>query len=53
MPHRLRISEIATNPHTVTPTLQAVREQTTLSTELERIVNEVKIMHCAIAFLQK
>ncbi|BAY27417.1 hypothetical protein NIES2100_72410 [Calothrix sp. NIES-2100] len=51
--HRLRISEIATNPHTVTPTLQAVREQTTLSTELERIVNEVKIMHCAIALLQK
>ncbi|BAY62873.1 hypothetical protein NIES22_29490 [Calothrix brevissima NIES-22] len=51
--HTVRISEIATNPHVVTPTLQAVREQTTLSTELERIVNEVKIMHCAIALLQK
>ncbi|MBD2358199.1 FUSC family protein [Tolypothrix sp. FACHB-123] len=51
--HTVRISEIATNPHAVTPTLQAVREQTTLSTELERIVNEIKIMHCAIALLQK
>ncbi|OUL30084.1 hypothetical protein BV378_04275 [Nostoc sp. RF31YmG] len=51
--HTARISEIATHPNTVTPTLQAVREQTTLSTELERIVNEIKVMHCAIALLQK
>ncbi|MDZ8051090.1 MAG: FUSC family protein [Aulosira sp. ZfuVER01] len=51
--HRLRISEITAHPNIVTPTLQAVREQTTLSTELERIVSEVKIMHCAIALLQK
>ncbi|MDZ7959604.1 MAG: FUSC family protein [Aulosira sp. DedQUE10] len=48
-----RISEITTDPHTITPTLQAVREQTLVSAELERIVNEIKIMHCAIALLQK
>ncbi|OUL37656.1 hypothetical protein BV372_01465 [Nostoc sp. T09] len=51
--HTARISEIATHPNTVTPALQAVREQTTLSIELERIVNEIKVMHCAIALLQK
>ncbi|MEH2071143.1 MAG: FUSC family protein [Nostoc sp.] len=47
--HTARLSEIATNPNTsTTPTLQAVREQTPLSTELERIVNEVKVIHCVI-----
>ncbi|WP_138500534.1 FUSC family protein [Nostoc sp. PA-18-2419] len=52
--HTARLSEIATNPNTsTTPTLQAVREQTPLSTELERIVNEVKVIHCVIARMQQ
>ncbi|MEH1836692.1 MAG: FUSC family membrane protein [Nostoc sp.] len=51
--HTARLSEIATNSHTLTPTLQAVREQTPLSTELDRIVNEIKVMHCVIARLQE
>lgn len=50
--HTARLSEIATNYNTLTPTLQAVREQTPLSTELDRIVNEIKVMHCVIARLQ-
>ncbi|MDF5710137.1 MAG: FUSC family protein [Nostoc sp. S4] len=51
--HTARLSEIATNPNTsITPTLQAVREQTPLSIELERIVNEVKVIHCVIARMQ-
>ncbi|MEH2245536.1 FUSC family protein [Nostoc sp.] len=51
--HTARLSEIAINSHTLTPTLQAVREQTPLSTELDRIVNEIKVMHCVIARLQE
>ena len=51
--HTARLLEIATNSHTLTPTLQAVREQTPLSTELDRIVNEIKVMHCVIARLQE
>ncbi|MCL6752092.1 FUSC family protein [Nostoc sp. CCCryo 231-06] len=51
--HTARLSEIATNYNTLTPTLQAVREQTPLSTELDRIVNEIKVMHCVIARLQE
>jgi uncharacterized membrane protein YccC len=51
--HTARLSEIATNSNTLTPTLQAVREQTLLSTELDRIVNEIKVMHCVIARLQR
>ncbi|MEH2252402.1 FUSC family protein [Nostoc sp.] len=51
--HTARLSEIAINSYTLTPTLQAVREQTPLSTELDRIVNEMKIMHCVIARLQE
>ncbi|MEH1838873.1 MAG: FUSC family protein [Nostoc sp.] len=51
--HTARLSEIATNSNTLTPTLQAVREQTLLSTELDRIVNEIKVMHCVIARLQE
>ncbi len=51
--HTARLSEIATNHNTLTPTLQAVREQTPLSTELDRIVNEIKVMHCVIARLQE
>ncbi|MGF1991249.1 MAG: FUSC family protein [Nostoc sp. ZfuVER08] len=51
--HTARLSEIATNPNILTsPTLQAVREQTPLSIELERIVNEVKVIHCVIARMQ-
>ncbi|MBE9209591.1 FUSC family protein [Nostoc sp. LEGE 06077] len=50
--HTARLSEIATNTHTLTPTLKAVREQTTLSIELERIINEIKVLHCVIARLQ-
>ncbi|BBD65520.1 hypothetical protein NIES4072_08050 [Nostoc commune NIES-4072] len=51
--HTARLSEIATNSNTFTPTLQAVREQTPLSTELDRIVNEIKVLHCVIARLQE
>ncbi|MEH2154229.1 FUSC family protein [Nostoc sp.] len=51
--HTARLSEIATNSNTLTPTLQAVQEQTPLSTELDRIVNEIKVMHCVIARLQE
>lgn len=51
--HTVRLSEIATNPNAfTTPTLQAVREQTPLSIELERIVNEVKVIHCVIGRMQ-
>ena len=48
-----RISELATNSSTVTPTRQAVREQTPVSTQLDRIAYEVRSMHCAIARLQE
>jgi len=51
--HTARLLEIATNSNTLTPTLQAVREQTPLSTELDRIVNEIKVLHCVIARLQE
>ncbi|GAA6619514.1 FUSC family protein [Scytonema sp. NUACC26] len=51
--HTARLSEIATNSNTLTPTLQAVREQTLLSTELDRIVNKITVMHCVIARLQE
>ncbi|MEH2173258.1 FUSC family protein [Nostoc sp.] len=51
--HTARLLEITTNSNTLTPTLQAVREQTPLSTELDRIVNEIKVMHCVIDRLQK
>ncbi|MBD2495569.1 FUSC family protein [Nostoc sp. FACHB-280] len=47
--HTARLSEIPRYSHTLTPTLQAVREQTTLSTELERIINEIKVIHCVIS----
>jgi uncharacterized membrane protein YccC len=51
--HKARISEFATNPSTMTPTLQAVREQTPVSTQLDRIADEVTRIHCAIARLQE
>ncbi|MBU7582879.1 MAG: FUSC family protein [Nostoc sp. TH1S01] len=47
--HTARLSEIPIQSHTLTSTLQAVREQTPLSTELERIINEIKVIHCVIA----
>lgn len=49
--YRARIAEIPQDPQTVTSTLQAVREQTPVFAELERIVNQIKIIHCAIALL--
>jgi uncharacterized membrane protein YccC len=51
--HTARISELTKNLRQVTPTLQAVREQTPVSTQLDRIAHEVTIMHCAIVRLQK
>ncbi|WP_338022921.1 FUSC family protein [Argonema galeatum] len=51
--HTARISDLATNPSTVTPTLQAVREQTPVSTQLDRIAYEVRTIHCAIGRLQE
>ncbi|MBP5975633.1 FUSC family protein [Brasilonema sp. CT11] len=51
--HTARILEIARSCNTLTPTLQAVREQTPLSLELDRIVNEIKVMHCVVARLQE
>ncbi|BCL37677.1 FUSC family protein [Nostoc sp. MS1] len=50
--HTARLSQIRINPHTSTSTLQAVREQTPLSIELERIVNEIKVIHCVINRMQ-
>ncbi len=46
--HTDRISELSESRQ-VTPTLQAVREQTPVSTQLKRIAREVTIMHCAIS----
>jgi uncharacterized membrane protein YccC len=51
--HNARISELTKNTRHVTPTLQAVREQTPVFTQLERIAHEVTIMHCVTARLQK
>lgn len=51
--HTARISELSKNLSTITPTLQAVREETPLYTQLDRIAYEVTIMHCAIARLLK
>jgi uncharacterized membrane protein YccC len=51
--HTARISELAANPTSVTSTRQAVRDQTPVSTQLDRIVYEIKCLHCAIERLQK
>ncbi len=51
--HTTRISELATNPISVTSTRQAVREQTPVSTQLDRIAYELKCLHCAIERLQE
>jgi uncharacterized membrane protein YccC len=51
--HAVRLEELSKNPSRVTPTLQAVREQTPVSVQLDRIADEIAIMHCAIARLQE
>lgn len=51
--HSARMLELTNNSTRVTPTLQAVREQTPVSTQLDRIAHEITIMHCTIARLQK
>src|SRR5919202_3498234 len=51
--HITRISELAINPSSVTSTRQAVREQTPVSIQLDRIAHEMKCLHCAIDRLQK
>ncbi|HEY9607724.1 FUSC family protein, partial [Allocoleopsis sp.] len=50
--HAERASEFASNPGTATPTLQAIRERTPISTELDRIAQEITSLHSAIARLQ-
>ena len=50
--HTNRMAELATRPHYITPTLQAVRDKTVISTEVARIAHEVCIMHGAIARFQ-
>jgi len=51
--HTARMSEFATNPNTLTPTLKAVRKQNPVYTQVERIVHEITVMHCTIARIQK
>lgn len=51
--HTARISELAANPSSVTSTRQAVREQTPVSVQLDRIAYEIKCLHCAIERLQE
>jgi uncharacterized membrane protein YccC len=50
--HAERASEFASNPGTATPTLQAIRERTPISTELDRIAQEITCLHSAIVRLQ-
>ena len=50
--HTNRMAELTTRPHEITPTLQAVRDKTVISTEVARIAHEVCIMHKAIARFQ-
>jgi len=50
--HAERASEFASNPGTATPTLQAIRERTPISTELDRIAQEITSLHSAIVRLQ-
>ncbi|MBD2438297.1 FUSC family protein [Nostoc sp. FACHB-110] len=51
--HNARLSEITTSSQILTPILQAVREQTPLSIELERIINEIKVIHCVMGRIIK
>lgn len=46
--HTTRISEIAAHQATITPTLQAIRHQTPVATELKRIVRAITVMHCTL-----
>jgi uncharacterized membrane protein YccC len=50
--HHTRIAELEKYAHRVTPALQAVRDQTILSTELDRMKDEVSVMYGAIARFQ-
>jgi hypothetical protein len=50
--HAARASELASNSGTATPTLQAIRERTPISTELDRIAQEITCLHSAIVRLQ-
>jgi hypothetical protein len=51
--HTKRASEFASDPGTATPTLQAIRERTPISTELDRIAQEITSLHSAIVRLQE
>ena len=51
--HANRASEFAAAPSQVTPTLQAIRERTPISTQLARIAPEIASLHAAIVRLQK
>lgn len=51
--HAKRASEFASAPGTATPTLQAIRERTPISTELDRIAQEIASLHSAIVRLQE
>lgn len=50
--HAERAVEFASNPGTATSTLQAIRERTPISTELDRIAQEITSLHSAIVRLQ-
>jgi len=50
--HNTRVAELEKYANRVTPTLQAVRDKTIVSIELDRIGNQISIMHCAIANFQ-
>ena len=50
--HAARASEFASAPGIATPTLQAIREHTPISTELDRIAQEITSLHSAIVRLQ-
>jgi uncharacterized membrane protein YccC len=51
--HAERALEFASNPGTATPTLQVIRERTPISTELDRIAQEITSLHSAIVRLQE
>jgi hypothetical protein len=51
--HANRVSEFAADLGTATPTLQAIRERTPISTELDRIAHEITSIHSAMVRLQE
>lgn len=51
--HAARALELASNSGTATPTLRAIRERTPISTELDRIAQEIASLHSAIVRLQE